>query len=619
MNFLMDALEKAEEARPALDTHDADEPPLAFSSLDAEWGLIGSRIGGLSNVSMPADPARATRDGEDAAGSNDGRLSSRRTDAQSSTGMTSMETARGPVGSCIGEFPLFSMPADPIRATRDGEDAVGGGDGRSSSVQTDVRSAVRRTSVETAHLTFGTRDVPPRRRIGGTIGVTLLLLAVTAGGAVGGHHFWKVELARPALLRHPSPAPTTEAAPVWTAGVAANAARDSRIPELPGIPGSHGGPVPLMPVPLGIGSGATPSGHRAHSSESSGSGPVYRPAAQLVAQAGKPEARTTNGSPSGIADHLPYTMQHTGAESGVVETRVSRQQQAERPSQDHAGQHNRAASRPLPEAGASPTDPDAASRPFSGADTNTRPAPESGTVSRTATGTDTTIRPSSGAVIEITKRKRADHAEASLEQAYDAFQAGDVESAAEAYRAVLGYEPRNRDAFLGLAAVAARAGRWDEAAAYYTRVLALDPANAVAQAALIAIGEPDLVRGEDFLKEEGRFVLEGFLEEGLLKAESRLKTLLSGEPRAAYLHFGLGNVYAAQSRWPEAQQSFFNAYWLDRGNADCAYNLAVSLDHLSQPESALRFYREALALAKKRRPSFETAAVLARIRDLTTP
>ena len=201
--------------------------------------------------------------------------------------------------------------------------------------------------------------------------------------------------------------------------------------------------------------------------------------------------------------------------------------------------------------------------------------------------------PDDSPVIEIGKGVRDDRVAASLERAYAAFRADDLESAAEAYRAVAGHEPGNRDALLGLAAVATRAGRWDEAAGHYARVLASHPADTVAQAALIAIEERDPVRGE-----------------------SRLKALLWREPEAAHLYFGLGNVYAAQSRWPEAQQSYFNAYRFDRGNADYAYNLAVSLDHLARRESALGFYREALALAGGRPASFEAAAVLARIREI---
>lgn len=203
------------------------------------------------------------------------------------------------------------------------------------------------------------------------------------------------------------------------------------------------------------------------------------------------------------------------------------------------------------------------------------------------------LRPAPGAGIEIRKRIRIGPVTASLERAYAALLGGDAESAAEAYRAALGHEPDNRDAFLGLAAVAARAGRWDEAAGHYTRLLASHPADTVARAALIAIAEQDPARGE-----------------------SRLKALLWTRPRAAHLHFNLGNLYAAQSRWAEAQQSYFNAYRFDRRNADYAYNLAISLDHLSQPESALGLYREALVLSRSRPASFEAEAALQRIRDL---
>ena len=286
------------------------------------------------------------------------------------------------------------------------------------------------------------------------------------------------------------------------------------------------------------------------------SGPELR----SVAQAGEPAARTTDGSPTGMTDPSLRAVRRT-----------------------------RTTPRPDPGSAAAPP-------PSTGAGAIPRPEPEAGAVPRPEPDAGVAARPDPGSGIEIRKRKRTDRVAALLERAYGALHSGGAESAAEAYRAVLGHEPRNRDAFLGLAAVAARAGRWDEAAAHYARILAFDPADTIAQAALIAIDEQDPVRGE-----------------------SRLKALLSSEPRAAYLHFGLGNAYAAQSRWPEAQQSYLSAWRLDRGNADYAYNLAVSLDHLSRPESALELYREALALAEKRPAGFEAAAVHARIRDITAP
>lgn len=195
--------------------------------------------------------------------------------------------------------------------------------------------------------------------------------------------------------------------------------------------------------------------------------------------------------------------------------------------------------------------------------------------------------------IVLTSRIRPDHVAASLDQAYRAFVSGDASSATKAYRDVLRQEPGNRDAHLGLAALAMRAGRWNEVAGHYAQVLESNPADTVARAALIGIEESDPVRGED-----------------------RLKALLRREPHAAHLHFELGNLYAARQRWPEAQRSWSDAYRFDGDNPDYAYNLAVSLDHLSRTQSALRRYREALLLSRSRAAGFETADVLQRIRDL---
>lgn len=197
------------------------------------------------------------------------------------------------------------------------------------------------------------------------------------------------------------------------------------------------------------------------------------------------------------------------------------------------------------------------------------------------------------AEVRITRQVHPNQVAASLKQAYKAFRSGDADTAVKAYRAVIGHEPDNRDALLGLAALAGWAGRWDEAAGHYAQVLVLHPADTVARAALISIDERDPVRGESSLKE-----------------------LLRSEPRSAHLHFNLGNAYAAQSRWAEAQQAYFNAYRLDSGIADHAYNLAVSLDRLARRGSALGFYRTALALSHDAHVGFDPAAVRTRIREL---
>jgi len=50
-------------------------------------------------------------------------------------------------------------------------------------------------------------------------------------------------------------------------------------------------------------------------------------------------------------------------------------------------------------------------------------------------------------------------------------------------------------------------------------------------------------------------------------SESRLKSFIATQPEAALLHFSLGNQYAQQSRWSEAQAAYFKAHSVDPENA----------------------------------------------------
>jgi Flp pilus assembly protein TadD len=106
-------------------------------------------------------------------------------------------------------------------------------------------------------------------------------------------------------------------------------------------------------------------------------------------------------------------------------------------------------------------------------------------------------------------------------------------------------------------------------------------------------------------------------DNGDANPESRLKTLLNDQPGSAALHFALGNRYAEQSRWGEAQQSYFNAYRLDPGNAQLAVNLAISLDHLGQKKSAAQYYQQALQLDPDQSAGFNHKQISQRIEDLT--
>jgi tetratricopeptide (TPR) repeat protein len=178
-----------------------------------------------------------------------------------------------------------------------------------------------------------------------------------------------------------------------------------------------------------------------------------------------------------------------------------------------------------------------------------------------------------------------------LDRAYQAFQEGSHGEARRLYLQVLSRDPRNRDALLGIGAVSVAEGQTDQAQAAYRRILAQNPQDRIATAALTSL------RGGGDLPQ----------------TESRLQQLLQQDPTAPYLHFALGNLYASQRRWREAQQAYFDAYRGDSGNADYAYNLAVSLDNLTQRRTALDYYRRALDL---RGGSFDAAALRERVERL---
>lgn len=181
-----------------------------------------------------------------------------------------------------------------------------------------------------------------------------------------------------------------------------------------------------------------------------------------------------------------------------------------------------------------------------------------------------------------------------LSQGYQALQEGRLEAAQSAYRRLLQQEPRNVDALLGMAAVAARSNNPGEAGRLYLRALDVEPKNTFAQAGLLnLLGSADPAG-----------------------SEAKLKRLLADQP-SAFLHFALGNLYAAEERWPDAQQAYFQAHHLAPSNPDYAFNLAVSLEHIKQPKPALTYYQRALQLlGRDGAASFDRAAVEARIVQL---
>ena len=181
-----------------------------------------------------------------------------------------------------------------------------------------------------------------------------------------------------------------------------------------------------------------------------------------------------------------------------------------------------------------------------------------------------------------------------LKDGYAALQSGKVDAASKFYGDALRNDPKNIQALLGSAAVAMQQNNADEASRLYFRVLDLEPRNAYAQAGIVALmGRADPAA-----------------------AEAKLKQLIAREPLAS-LHFTLGNLYGDQSRWAEAQQAYFQAYQLESGNPDYAYNLAVGLEHVGQGKLAVGYYRRAVELAQSRgRAGFNVNQAQDRIRQL---
>lgn len=181
-----------------------------------------------------------------------------------------------------------------------------------------------------------------------------------------------------------------------------------------------------------------------------------------------------------------------------------------------------------------------------------------------------------------------------LVQAFDELNAGDLAAARADYAQVLKSEPKSPDALHGMAAVALRQGQLEAAEEFYLRAIEADPKDAIAQAGLFGLrrqGDP-------------------------VNSESRLKNLIAAQPDQPFLHFALGNVYAAAGRWNEAQQAFFKAYTGDPEHPDYLFNLAISLDHLRQSKLAAQYYNQALAATGNRPASFDKAQAATRLREL---
>lgn len=178
--------------------------------------------------------------------------------------------------------------------------------------------------------------------------------------------------------------------------------------------------------------------------------------------------------------------------------------------------------------------------------------------------------PVSQSTIKITQKKTENGVNAILMRAYQAYNSGNDEQAQTGYKTVLQRYGLNVDAMLGLGAIATRQGRNADAQGWYQKVLQVEPRNEVAKAGLLS--------------------LQGDQQQGL--SLSQIKSMLQASPTDANLQATLGDMYAQQGQWPDAQQAYFEAYRLKQ-SAENAFNLAVSLDQMGKANIALPYYKEA--------------------------
>lgn len=197
--------------------------------------------------------------------------------------------------------------------------------------------------------------------------------------------------------------------------------------------------------------------------------------------------------------------------------------------------------------------------------------------------------PANRQALKLVSKIPAAGVDPTLLAAYQAFSRGEDAAAQQQYRQVLQRDVRNIDALLGMAAIAQRQGRDADAMGWYQKVLEIEPRNTIAQSSMTSIQVHGNSTGSN--SAEG-----GLANVDAVGTESRIKSMLAQQPEAANLHAALGNLFAAQNQWPAAQEAYFNASRFAPANADYAFNLAISLDHLGKSGLALAQYQRALDL-----------------------
>lgn len=199
--------------------------------------------------------------------------------------------------------------------------------------------------------------------------------------------------------------------------------------------------------------------------------------------------------------------------------------------------------------------------------------------------------------LEITRSTSRSVVNSTLQSAWNALQAGELQTAALLYAEVLAEQPNDRDALIGVAAIQLRNDQPAEARQTYIKLLTLNPQDPYARTGLLQTSQASSDPAH----------------------ETELKNLLQRYPELPPLHFALGNFYAGRQRWNEAQTAYFDGLlYANRDSStpvspDYAFNLAVSLEQLQQPAAALNYYRQALELSRSSPAGFDISLLQSRL------
>lgn len=94
-----------------------------------------------------------------------------------------------------------------------------------------------------------------------------------------------------------------------------------------------------------------------------------------------------------------------------------------------------------------------------------------------------------------------------------------------------------------------------------------------------------------------------------------LWNLRKTQAKSAAIAFALGNYYAHQGRWNDAQSAFQSAYAFAPNHPDPAYNLGVCWEQLGQQILAQHYYRLALEHATTNQTAIVSSIPIFKIRE----